>query len=405
MLSRLDAVAIAIAVLTTLLSLCGLGYALLALWSARDFARSSAKDFATPVKDHPPDGQPSPGVSILKPVKGLDPSMYAGLVSHCRQEYPGCYEILFGVGSLEDPAVAAIRKLQSEFPACAIELVECPLQLGTSGKVSNLIQMLPHARYAHLIINDSDILVSPRYLESILRGFANVAAAARGRKVGMVTAPYIGRAHGTMWSKMEALGISTDFMPGVLTARKIEGGIRFGLGSTLAFTREALHAIGGLDPLVECLADDYELGARIAARGFEVVLSGEVVETTVPAYSLRGFWDHQLRWARSTRDSRKLGYLGLVFTFGLPWAMLNCAASGFALWSFSLLSVVLFARVAVALSVGVGLLRDEQVLRDLWLLPLRDMFAMLIWAWSYASDTVVWRGEKFRLRDGRLVRL
>ncbi|MHB1022999.1 MAG: bacteriohopanetetrol glucosamine biosynthesis glycosyltransferase HpnI [Acidobacteriaceae bacterium] len=382
-------IATVIEIITTLLTFCGLGYTLLALWSAREFVRGAMR--AKPVGF-------APDVTILKPVKGLDPRMYAGFVSHCQQQYAGHYEILFGVSDLNDPAVEAIHRLQAEFPERDIRLIECPQKLGTSGKVSNLIQMLPAAKYDHLIINDSDILVSPRYLEQILSGFAS-------SDVGMVTAPYIGRAQKTIWSRLEALGISTDFIPGVLTARKIEGGIHFGLGSTLAFTRKALDAMGGLEPLVEQLADDYELGARISAAGFKVVLSPEVVETAVPAYTLRQFWEHQLRWSRSTRDSRKLGYLGLVFTFVLPWALLNCIASGLSLQSLALLSLALLVRVALALSVGVGILRDGQVLRDLWLLPLRDLFGLLLWAWSYADNTVVWRGEVFRLKDGRIAHI
>jgi ceramide glucosyltransferase len=383
--------AIAMEYLTTLLTCCGLGYTLLALWSARDFVRTAML--------RRPSGF-TPDVTIMKPVKGLDPRMYAGFVSHCEQRYAGRYEILFGVSDLNDPAVEAIRRLQAEFPGRDIRLIACPQKLGTSGKVSNLVQMLREAKYDHLIINDSDILVSPQYLERILSGFV-----AETGEVGMVTAPYIGRAQKTIWSRLEALGISTDFIPGVLTARKLEGGIHFGLGSTLAFTRKALESAGGLEPLLEQLADDYELGARISKAGFRVVLSEEVVETAVPAYSLRQFWEHQLRWARSTRDSRKLGYLGLVFTFVLPWAILNCVASGLSLWSLALLSLVLLARTTLALSVGVGILRDGQVLRDCWLLPFRDMFGLLLWAWSYADNTVIWRNEMFRLKDGRIERV
>ncbi len=191
-------------------------------------------------------------------------------------------------------------------------------------------------------------------------------------------------------------------MPGVLTARRLEGGIRFGLGSTLATTKAALSRIGGLEPLADFLADDYELGHRISQAGFAVRLSGEVVETSVPAYGFAGFWHHQMRWARSTRDSRRLGYVGLGVTYALPWAIATTIASGFALWSFTLLSLVLLARVTVALTVGVGVLGDGQVLRDLWLLPLRDLFGLLFWMWSFAGNEVVWRGERFRLRDGRI---
>lgn len=389
--------ATAIEAITTLLTLCGLAYLLLALLAARDFGRRWRQPSA-------PGGGHSPDVSILKPVKGVDPRMYAGFVSHCQQQYAGEIEIVFGVSSLADPAVGEIERLRAEFPGTSIRLVACTERLGTSGKVSNLIQMLREARYGHIVVNDSDICVSPLYLARIMAPFAD-------EQVGMVTAPYLGRAvagsdnRTTLWSRLEALGISTDFMPGVLTARKLEGGLHFGLGSTLAMRRSALEQAGGFEPLVEYLADDYELGKRIAAAGFRVELCAEVVETTVPAYDLHGFWDHQLRWARSTRDSRKLGYVGLGITYALPWAVVTCIASGFALWSFSLLSVVLLARVAVSLTVGAGILRDEQVLRDLWLLPLRDLLALVFWVWSFAGDTVVWRGERFYLQDGRIARV
>ena len=387
--------ATAIEAMTTLATLAGLAYLLLALWGARDFSHAWRRRKLA--------GEFAPDVTILKPVKGIDPRMYAGLASHCRQQYAGSFEIIFGVSSLDDPAVGEIERLKAEFPECAIRLVECRERLGTSGKVSNLVQMLREARFEHVIVNDSDIFVSPVYLQRVMECFSDP-------RVGMVTTPYFGKtAEGgpglTVWSRLEALGISTDFIAGVLAARRLEGGIRFGLGSTLAMSRVALTKAGGLEPLVEYLADDYEMGERIARAGYRVELCGEVVETTVPAYRFRGFCEHQLRWARSTRDSRRLGYLGLGITYALPWAVMTCVASGFALWSVSLLSVVVLARVAVALSVGVGVLRDGQVLRDLWLLPLRDFFGLGFWVWSFAGDTVVWRGERFRLRDGRIVRV
>jgi ceramide glucosyltransferase len=249
-----------------------------------------------------------------------------------------------------------------------------------------------------VVVNDSDIRVSPHYLQRVMAPFAEA-------KVGLVTVPYFGRAEKTLWSKLEALGISTDFMAGVLTAKKLEGGIRFGLGSTLATTKTALASIGGFEALVDRLADDYEMGARLSAAGYRVELVHAVVETTVPAYTLRGFCEHQLRWARSTRDSRRWGYAGLGVTYVLPWALAVVVASGFSLWAISMLSVALLVRVSVALTVGVGVLRDGQVLRDVLLLPLRDCFGLFFWAWSYAGDTIVWRGERFRLKQGVLKRV
>ncbi|QHN01974.1 glycosyltransferase [Granulicella sp. WH15] len=386
----------AIELITTLLALAGLAYMLLALWGARDYTRT--------VRRRASEREYTPDVTLLKPLKGVDARMYEGLASHCRQQYAGRFEIVFGVHSLDDPAVAEVERLRAEFPDVPIKLVECSDRLGTSGKVSNLVQMLAAAEYEHLVINDSDIYVTPHYLTGVMRYFGSTPDEV---PVGMVTAPYLGRTglggrEVTIWAKLEALGISTDFMPGVLTARKLEQGIRFGLGSTLAVTHTAMVAAGGLGPLVEFLADDYELGKRIAAAGYRVELCGEIVETTVPAYDLIGFWDHQMRWARSTRDSRRMGYVGLGVTYCVPWALMTVLASGAALWSFTLLAVVVLVRMTVALVVGVGVLRDDQVLRDLWLLPVRDLFGLLFWIWSFAGDTVVWRGDRFRLHEGRI---
>jgi len=382
--------AVVIELVLMLLTLGGLVYMVLALLGARSFSRWLREQVGGEAF--------APGVTVLKPLKGVDARMYEALASHCRQEYAGAYELVFGVSSAEDSACALVERLRGEFPGVAMRLVVCPERLGTSGKVSNLVQMLRLAAYEFVIVNDADIAVGPRYLHRVMRGFADEG-------VGMVTAPYVGRATGGVWSKLEALGISTEFMPGVLTARMLEGGIRFGLGSTLAMRRAALERAGGFEAVLECLADDYELGARIAAAGYRVELCGEVVETSVPVYTFGGFRDHQMRWARSTRDSRKWGYVGLGVTFCVPWAVLTCVASGFALWSFALLSLVMLARVSVALAVGVGVLGEGQVLRDLWLLPLRDFLGLGFWVWSFAGDTVVWRGERFRLKGGLLERV
>jgi ceramide glucosyltransferase len=386
----MDTLTLAIQGAAALLTICGIAYGLIALLSALAFENASRS------MDH--DAGFAPPVSVLKPVRGVDARMYAGLVSHCLQEYAGEVELLFGVSSLEDPAVALIARLRIEYPKMDIRLVECPLVRGMNGKASNLAQMVPRARFEHVVVNDSDIRVSPRYLSRVMAPFA-------AHTTGLVTVPYIGRAEGGLWSRLEALGISTDFMVGVLTARRLEGGIRFGLGSTLATTKSALASIGGFDALAPLLADDYELGARLSAAGYRVELVHEVVQTAVPRYLWRGFCEHQMRWARGTRDSRRAGYLGLGITYMVPWALASVLASGFALWSLSLLSLTLLVRVAVALMVGVGVLNDEQVLHDILLLPLRDCLGLFFWAWSYAGDEVVWRGERFLLQRGELQRI
>jgi ceramide glucosyltransferase len=385
------ALAQSVELVTTVLAVAGTGYYFAALLAAFVFLGKR--------RSHPPAF--APGVTILKSLKGLDPAMLDGFRSHCRQVYEGEYELLFGVSSIDDPAVSAVLELEREFPEHSIRLVVCPERLGTNGKVSTLAQLVPHARHSYLLINDSDITVSPRYLEHVMAYFAPAADPAE-RPVGLVTALYRGRPHGSLWSKLEALGIATDFQPSVLLARWIEGGMRYGLGSTLAVSRDALASIGGLEALVDHLADDYELGARIYAAGYAVALSREVVETSVPDYNWSGFIDHQVRWYRTVRDARPGGYAGLVFTFGLVWALLNVVASGLSLWSIWLLAMAFFLRLALAMAVAANVLGDHYVLPNLWLLPLRDVIGMGTWVAGFAGNTIVWRGERFEVRKGKL---
>ncbi len=385
------ALAQAVEVVTTVLAVAGMGYFVAAHLAAHVFLwgrRRRLPRFA-------------PGVTILKSLKGLDPGMMDAFRSHCRQEYAGEYELLFGISSPDDPAAAAVTQLQAEFPGLAIRLIECPQRLGTNGKVSTLMQLALHARYEFLLINDSDITVSPRYLERVMALHAPDPQSPRP-KVGLVTALYRGRAHHTLPSELEALGIATDFMPSVLLARWLEGGLRYGLGSTLAVSREALDAIGGLAVLVDLLADDYQLGERIYKAGYRIALSHEVVETSVPAYEWRGFFDHQLRWYRTVRDARPWGYAGLVFTYGFGWALLNLLASGLSPLSLWLLALSFFLRFGLAMTVGAQVLGDRQVLPGIWLLPLRDLISLGLWVAGFAGNTIVWRGERFAVKDGRL---
>jgi len=387
-------VAQAIEIATTALAVAGMGYFLASLAAARSFLRERRA----------PRAAFAPGVSILKSLKGLDPGMMDAFRSHCRQNYAGEFELLFGVGSLDDPAAAAVTALKAEFLERAIRLVECPERLGTNGKVSTLAQLARHARYDILLINDSDITVGPHYLERVVCCFAPAAQDAELAAVGLVTALYRGRAHGTIASRFEALGIATDFMPGVLLSKLLEGGLHYGLGSTLAVRREALEKSGGLLALVDQLADDYELGARVSNAGYRVALSAEVVETNVPAYAWRGFIDHQLRWLRTVRDARPAGYVGLIFTHGLSWALLNVLASGLSPVSLWLLGLSFFLRLAQAMTVGAAVLGDHEVLPNLWLLPIRDVVAMGSWVAGFAGDTIVWRGERFALKNGKLLK-
>ncbi len=335
----------------------------------------------------------TPAVSILKPLRGADPEIYESFRSHCLQDYPE-YELIFGVSDAADPAAELVHRLMREFPGRRIKLVVCPGVLGTNLKISNLVQMLPYAAHDYLIVNDSDIRVQPDYLRRVIVSLADCRA-------GLVTCLYRGIPAATLGSHLEAIGISTDFSAGVLAARQIEG-VRFGLGSTLAFPRRVLEAIGGFQPLADYLADDFELGSRIARAGYEVLLSDVVVDHHLPNYSVREFVQHQLRWARSTRDSRRWGYTGVVLTFGVPWALLALALADGATWTWVMAGSAMAVRVAMGLAVAMGVLHDRGALGNLWLLPLRDVTALLVWAGSYAGHTIAWRGHYFILDKGKL---
>jgi ceramide glucosyltransferase len=344
-----------------------------------------------------PPGSQLPPVSILKPLKGVDPEIWENFRSFCEQDYPE-FQIIFGVSDPDDPAIEVVRRLQTEYPTRHILPIECHRILGPNIKISNLVQMLPAASHDILLVSDSDIRVSKDYLRRVIAPLRDIS-------VGLVTCLYRGIAARSLSSHLEALGIGMDFVPGVLSARIIERGIHFAFGSTIALRRSDLRAIGGFEVLLDYLADDYELGRRISATGKRIELSDVTVETFLPAYSFRQFVDHQLRWARTIRDARRWGYLGTALTFGSPWSIALLLAARGAPWAWALGAITLAARVGVGLATSLTVLHDRQGLKHIFLLPVRDMIAPLVWVASLAGHQIHWRGDVFYLKDGRLARM
>ena len=336
-----------------------------------------------------PESQPSslPGVSILKPVRGLDPAFAEAVASHAGQDYPE-FEILFGVADQADPAVGAIERLRANYPQRSIRLIHSTTP-APNAKVGVLIDLAREARYPVWLVDDADIRVPEGYLRRVVAPLAESSA-------GLVTCLY--RAEGdSVPARWESLGIATDFAPSTLVAQLV--GVReFGLGATLVFRAADLERAGGFAAIAPYLADDYQLGRRIHALGLRCVLSEVVVATHLSARSWREIWRHQVRWARTIRVSNPAGYAGLPVTQASLWALL-AALSG--MWGVA--CALLGLRVAAGVAAGYGVLGSRDAARWCVLIPLRDLWGVAVWAAGLFGHTVEWRGKRLTLnREGRI---
>jgi ceramide glucosyltransferase len=316
-----------------------------------------------------------PGVSILKPLRGLDPNTFAAFQSQAFQDYPE-YEILFGVSDESDLAVAEVRRLQQQFPDVPIRLLVGQQDLA-NGKVGVLAFLAQHARHPIWVVNDSDIKVTSEYLATVIAPLAQSS-------VGVVTCLYRAQGH-TSPAVWESLGIATDFMPSTLVAQLL--GVReFGLGSTLAFRAADLERVGGFRAVGDYLADDYQLAKRIASLGKSALLSTYTVETALSDDSWRGSWHHQIRWARTIRSSKGKGYAGLPVTQAGIWVAL-----AFASGASTIAAVLLALRLSSALISAFFVLASAQATRLFWLAPLWDLYSFAVWLASYSGRDVRWR--------------
>ena len=337
----------------------------------------------------------TPAASLLKPVHGVDFGSYENFASFCTQDYPAEYEILFGVGDSGDPAVPLIQRLMVEFPRKRISLLVGAEQIGANRKVNMQARLAREARHEVLVLTDGDIRVSRNYLREVIAPLVD-------RKVGAVTSFYRGIAEKNLGAELEAIGAASDFFAGVLMAEWMEG-ITFGLGASIVTTKEWVARIGGFAAIAEMLADDYELGNRIAKAGGKIVLSRETVATMYPAQNVRSFWQHQVRWTRTVRLSRPISFAGLIFTHGLPWALLAALIAPNLWIGASYLLAYIVLRFTMAWTVGVWGVGDDVVRRKVWLVPLRDAIYFAVWAAGFASNRIQWGGDEYLMRKGRLV--
>ncbi|MBC7234196.1 MAG: bacteriohopanetetrol glucosamine biosynthesis glycosyltransferase HpnI [Chloroflexi bacterium] len=335
----------------------------------------------------------TPPVSILKPLRGTDFELLENLRSFCRQDYPE-FEIVFGVADPTDPALEAVEQARQEFPHLSLRVI-VGSDIGANPKASLLHHISYAANHDVLVISDSDMRVGPDYLKHIVAPLAD-------KQVGLVTCPYIGLKPLTLTARLEALYIGVHFIPSAIVARRCLG-MPFAMGSTVAMRRDDLFRLGGFAALADYLADDYEIGARTAALGLQVHLSDYVVPSVLGTTTFRQQWEREVRWARCSKASRPLGYLGYLLTFSTPLATLLAIGGDGNTWPLLWpLVISLLVRWFVGWLVT-GYEGQPSLRRWLVLLPLRDMLTALVWCAGAVGSHVSWRGRKYRVhRDGRM---
>jgi ceramide glucosyltransferase len=332
-----------------------------------------------------------PPVTILKPLHGEDPELYANLRSFCEQAYPAV-QIVFGVRDAGDPAVAVVRRLIADLPDADLDLVIDPSVHGTNLKISNLINMMSVARHPVLVIADSDMRVLPFYLDALIGELAEPG-------VGLVTCLYTARPAGDPWSRLGALFINHGFLPSVLVGNLIRPWPGC-FGATMALHRETLRQIGGFARFRDQLADDYRLGAAVVEAGFRVVLSRYLVEDVLVEPGARALLRHELRWARTIRSIAPFDYAGSVITYPVAFALLCALLSGPSVMGLAVLLAILAWRLIVVRMIDKAFALPRQ---PLWLVPLRDVLSFGLLIASFCGKTVEWRGQAFRLaQDGSL---
>jgi len=335
----------------------------------------------------------APPVSLLKPVHGVDFASRINFESFCVQNYPE-YEILFCVNDVDDPAVPLLRQAIRDFPQCSIRILSNAPKVGSNQKVNNLILLAREAKHEIVVQSDGDVMVSPNYLKNVVAEFADPA-------VGVVSCFYRGVAEKNFWAEVEAVGAASDFFAGALVAN-LPGRVTFALGASVATTKTWLAKIGGYEALADLLADDYEIGNRVHKAGGKVLLSREAVWTMYPVQTLRSFWQHQVRWARTVRLVRPASFFGLVVTHGLPWCLLAAVVAPTASIGAGFVAAYLVLRLVMAWVVGVWGVQDEVLLRKLWLVPVRDAIHFAVWVAGFTSNRVTWGGVEYAIEGGKM---
>ena len=341
----------------------------------------------------------APAISLLKPLKGSDATTAESLQSWFQQDYTGPTQILFGIADANDPAGQIVRELIEKNPGRDAQLVVCAEPLGASGKVSTLVQLERRAKHELILVSDADVRVPPDFL-------ANIVAPLRDPRTGLVNCFYRLANPVTAAMRCEAIAINADFWSQVLQAATLKP-LDFALGAVMLTRRKLLEEIGGFIALANCLADDYQLGHRIAQNGHRIALCPVVVECWNPPMNWRGVWKHQLRWARTIRVCQPAPYFFSLLANATFWPLLWLIASLVLskTFCFPLLAIAcLLIRIALAQNLQRRFTPGDNPLAPPWLVPVKDLLQAAVWAGAFLGSTVEWRGQRMKLRrDGTLV--
>jgi len=341
-----------------------------------------------------PDASFTPPVSILKPIRGLDPDAYENLASFCRLDYPE-FEIVFCADPEDEAVLSVLAKLTADFPQCRIRVLYGSLRVATNDKVAKLARLVSDAAHEVVVISDSDVRVRPDYLRRIVTPL-------RDRQVGAVTCFYVPTELATLTDHLQSVGMMSDFYAGILVARQLDG-VKFALGPTIATTRARLEAFGGYPELENRPADDLLVGRLIAEQGYEVVLLRYSIETVCDYASIRDLLHKRLRWIVVMRHMRPWGHLGLLLTQGLSWSLAAVAVHPSIAVALGYLGCYASLRMAMTWTIGIYGLRQPGLWKQMLLIPVWDAVAFAIWLTSFGRNSIRWRGADYHIRDGRLV--
>ena len=335
-----------------------------------------------------------PRVTVFKPLCGLEPLLEQNLENFFRQEYSD-YELIFGTPCAEDEALMVVNRLRDKYPNVCVKIAAPFEPDHPNRKVCSLVQMLPLATADYFIFSDSDVQVGPSYIRDVIAPLADP-------QVGMVTCLYRGLPHGGFWNRLTALGMSVEMTSGVVAAEAVEG-IHFALGPTMATRREVVEESGGIGALADYCSDDFVIGNKIAALGYQVILSDYVIDHVAPGRSCADLVRHHLRWMKSTRFSRPAGHPGTVLTFAIPFGLLSLIGAILVrnpLPGLLVLGLAMINRIVLALVTGGAVVRDRNALRYCWLYPVWDLISFFCWMASFGDSTILWRGKPYRLLAG-----